>query len=249
MNRGASIPLRAVEGSSELLSQLAYPSRDVEYASRVATSLSSLGVEELFLSQQGGLLLIGKGFRNIVLPCIANGEPAAAKIRRTDTPVKDTSKEAWMLGLANRLGIGPLLRGYAGPVILMELLDGEEITTWLTGLGEGCIAEARRELRRLLEQCHALDAGGIDHGELSDATRHVVKTRRGLVIIDFGSARLSTRPANLTSILSYLFHGAAAGIAKELLGLKEPGRSGLRRYKERRSYESFREVLGEVFGW
>ncbi len=235
------VALGELYGREDLLRQLSYPAGDLRHALEAAGALDSLGVEAIALDERGGLKLLGKGFRNIVLEGWMSGARVALKIRRSDYAVRDAEREAAMLGAANSLGVGPRLIGWRGSVIVMELVSGRDLSSWLTGRGFRP-DEAWDTLLSLLTQCRALDRGGLDHGELSDARRHVIKAGQGPVIIDFGSARFSTRPKNLTSIISYLWAPRMASV-REYIGLRTPGREMLRRYKETLGEGEFRTLL------
>lgn len=225
------------------LFRLSYPRADQNYAWKIYQSLELLGVEAVCLEP-----IIGKGFRNIVLAGIYRGELIAAKIRRVDYVVKSTEREAAIHKMANEAGVGPRLISHHGPVILMELIEGVDLTSWLLRLTSSEVEEARDLISDLLRQCFMLDRAGINHDELSDASKHVLKTGRGAVILDFGSAKLTSRPSNLTSIINYLFHGPVSSVVGDILGLSKPSIEELRRYKSYISFERFAEIYQSVMG-
>lgn len=235
---------RALSKLSEDARSLSYPRGNAGYASRVVADLTSLGVEEVAVSDEGRPLMLGKGFRNAVFLVRRGGEALAAKVRRDDWPHDDVWREASVHGAANAVGVGPRLRGSAGRVLLMEVVEGTKLADWLPAAGW---EEVVAVLGSLLRQCRALDAAGIDHGELSDPSKHVVITRgSSVVIIDFGSARFALRPKNVTSIAGFI----ARGFARDALlraGLNpsvEP--EVLRRYKRTLSEEDFLAVLRSI---
>ncbi|MEN3047175.1 MAG: hypothetical protein ABDH63_00100 [Candidatus Caldarchaeales archaeon] len=235
---------RALVQLGEDVRSFSYPRGDFGYASRVEADLKALGVEEVAVSEEGKPLMLGKGFRNAVFLVRRGGEALAAKVRRDDWPHDDVWREASVHGAANAVGVGPRLRGSAGRVLLMEVVEGIRLVDWLpSASGEEVVGV----LGSLFRQCRALDAAGIDHGELGDPSKHVVITRgSSVVIIDFGSARFTTRPKNVTSIAGFI----SKGLAREALlraGLKpsvEP--EVLRRYKRTLSEEDFLAVLGSI---
>ncbi len=238
------IPIHEVARRADLLVQLSYPHGDPKHSLEALQALERVGVEAITLDERGLLKLLGKGFRNIVLEGVMAGERVAVKIRRSDYVSRDTSREAAMHGLANRLGVGPRLLGWCGPVLVMELVSGPDLPTWLA-TGGYAPAEARGALLELALQCFRLDRGGLDHGELSDARRHVLVVGGRPTIIDFGSARVTPRPKNLTSILSYLSGGSLCSVRGHL-GLGTPSREALRRYKENPSEEQFVALMRMV---
>ncbi len=224
--------------------QLSYPSPDPDYSARVVRALEELGVEALELENPERLRLLGKGFRNIVLVGFKAGVRVALKIRRLDYAVKSTFREAYMLEQANRIGVGPTLLGHSDPVLVMSLVEGIDLTKWLLHTNPPSHA-ARQTLLEITYQCHRLDRAGIDHRELSDASKHVIVTQGGPVIIDFGSAGFSSRPKNLTSLINYISSKELERVRRDL-GLGEVGRQTLRRYKEKYSKEDFEALLSEM---
>jgi len=227
-----------------LLLQLSYPTSDPEYAATILRSIEELGVEALELEDTGSLRLIGKGFRNIVLVGVKGGVKVALKVRRSDYAEKSTWREAYMLGLANRVGVGPRLLGHSGPVLVMSLVKGIDLSKWL--LHESYSPhEAKQTLLETARQCHMLDQAGIDHRELSDATKHVIVTEEGPVVIDFGSAAPSSHPKNLTSLMNYIYSKPLEDV-RTRLGLAKMDRERLRRYKATYSREDFEALLATV---
>ncbi len=241
------INIDELEFDESMLLQLSYPKPNNEYARLVCDSLRQLGVEGVYIDKSSKLMIVGKGFRNIVVACRHRGEFACAKIRRIDYVVKDTSREASMLRLANSVKVGPRLIGHHGPVLLMELVEGEDLTSWLLSLSKKEFSYAREIVSELLKQCHRLDMAGINHDELSDASKHVLKTRSGVVILDFGSANITSKPSNLTSIINYLFHGPARRVSTEIIGIREPPAEVLRNYKSNLSSDSFENIYRIIF--
>lgn len=227
-----------------LLTQLSYPAHDPNYAILVSDAMVALGLEALELHDAQHLKLIGKGFRNIVLVGLLRGERVAVKVRRSDYAIKSAWREAQMLSLANKTGVGPRLLGYEGPILVMSLAEGPDISKWLFDMQppEG---DVKKTLLEVAMQCHRLDFAGIDHKELSDLSKHVIITMSGPVLIDFGSASLSLRPKNLTSLFNYLYSKQLEPL-RQRLGLKTVSRESLRRYKEERSRESLNTILEEA---
>ncbi|MEM0481660.1 MAG: hypothetical protein QXM16_02080 [Nitrososphaerota archaeon] len=227
-----------------LMLQLSYPFPDPDYAWLVVRALEELGVEALELESPEKLRIIGKGFRNIVLVGVKSWVRVAIKVRRLDYAVKSTFHEAYMLEQANRVGVGPRLLGHSDPVLVMSLVEGMDLTKWLLHSNPPSHA-ARQTLLETALQCHRLDRAGIDHRELSDASKHVIVTQSGPVIIDFGSAAFSSRPKNLTSLINYISSKQLEQI-RQNLGLGWVERQTLRRYKETYSGKDFETLLAEI---
>ncbi len=163
--------------------------------------------------------VLGKGFVGIVVIGHLNGERVAVKIRRTDADRADLLHEATMLSKANSVGVAPKLIAASKNFLLMKLIDGDLLPNWLKTNKDK--VSIRQVLKEVLEQCYRLDQAGLDHGELSKAPKHLLvdKTNRAF-IVDFESASVERRPANVTAVCQYLFGGnsSAAKIFDEVLG-------------------------------
>jgi putative serine/threonine protein kinase len=99
--------------------------------------------------------------------------------------------------------------------------------------------------RSILEQCHALDLAGLDHGELSRLDRHVIMSDTPC-IIDFESASTARKTCNVTAAAQSIFlYSAVADRIKKILGAPDRDRviSALRAYKQDQTAASFRAVL------
>ncbi len=191
---------------------LAYPTADeLSVRSRIS-QLEQLRVSSLVFegpSKLDGLSLLGKGVAGMVVIGVVDGGKLAVKIRRVDSRRNDMLREARMLQLANDAGVGPRYIANTQDVLTMELVEGQRLPAWLTGLrGRGRKRRVKALVRGLLEQCHKLDSRNIDHGELSRAHKNVIVGANDLPsILDFESASLKRRPSNVTSLTQYLFLG------------------------------------------
>jgi putative serine/threonine protein kinase len=195
--------------------------------------------------------VLGKGFVGIVVIAYADGERVALKIRRVDADRAGLEHEAQMLTKANSVQVGPKLIDVSKNFLLMQLVDGWLLPEWLSehkekGLVRGVLGE-------VLEQCWRLDSLGLDHGELSKAPKHIIISKRQEpFLVDFETASVDRRPANVTSACQFFFtsHGVVAKAVAETLG--EVNRveviGALRRYKNERKRENFDGVLRACLG-
>ena len=97
----------------------------------------------------------------------------------------------------------------------------------------------------ILEQCFSLDMAGLDHGELSRLTRHVIVSDRPC-IIDFESASTTRKTCNVTAAgQSILLYGIVGNKVKKLLGNmdREKVIQALRTYKHFHTRANFDAVL------
>ncbi len=194
--------------------------------------------------------ILGKGCVGIVIAAHLGSQTVALKIRRTDANRATMKREADMLSIANSVDVGPRLLRASENFLVMELLEGELIEEWFDHLDPSCDSKnVVNVLRNVLEQCYRLDVIGLDHGELSQARKHVLIDRLRPYILDFETASTARKPGNLSSICQYLFvsssvaHKLKTTIDRvELDELKE----SLARYKKKVSTESYRNVLQSV---
>jgi putative serine/threonine protein kinase len=231
------------ELSGDLVLQLSYPRRIQEYADEVLRDVYALEVRK-FAVDRGQLLLLGKGFRNVVFLVETERGRAALKVRRDDAPSTSVGREAVVHAAANRAGVGPRLLGSGEHSLLMEVVVGTPLHRWLP---EASGEEVRTTIGKALMQCRGLDLAGIDHGELTRAHKHVLVTEELEVkIIDFGAARFTPRPGNVTSFLRYLYSREVKPLLAEKLGDREVDLQLLREYKRTLSEEAFRAVLRSI---
>jgi putative serine/threonine protein kinase len=191
--------------------------------------------------------VLGKGFVGIVVAAYVDGQRAALKIRRVDADRLGLQHEARMLAKANSVQVGPKLIGASKNFLFMQLIDGALLPVWLDAHKE--TEHVRGVLSDVLEQCWRLDNIGLDHGELSKAPKHIIVDKRQKPwIVDFETASVDRKPANVTSVCQFLFTGggAVARVVAETLGKRnrEEIISALRRYKNDRTRANFNRVLG-----
>ena len=190
--------------------------------------------------------MLGKGCVSIVVVAKCKEGEAALKIRRVDANRPSMNKEAEIQSLANRVGVGPKLYNYTDNFILMELIRGVNLPEWIKNIkGRGTASNLRRVCKDLLVKCWRLDQAHLDHGELSNLSKHVIVGDR-VEIIDFESASTERSVRNLTSAAQYLFIGGpVASKIRRVLNLKN--RSGIieaiRSYKRERGAEEALHLL------
>lgn len=186
---------------------LSYPSFSEGHYAAVISELRRLAIRGIIPA--GGLelgrgRLVGKGCTSVVCMGARDGKNVALKIRRVDACRKSFQTEGANQEYANSFGIGPKIYGYTENVIAMEYIDGAPLIKWLEeGAPSPIVARAVGEV---LRQCYLLDVNRLDHGELSEAKRHIMVGRKGeAFIIDFGRSSRSRKCRNFTSIVNYLF--------------------------------------------
>jgi putative serine/threonine protein kinase len=193
-----------------------------------------------------GVPVLGKGFVGIVVIAHLNGNRVAVKIRRIDADRVDLIHEANMLSKANCANVAPKLVASSKNFLFMQLIDGDLLPNWLkTNKSPKAVTGV---LREVLEQCFRLDEAGLDHGELSKAPKHLLVDKQGGVfIVDFETASVERKVANVTAVCQYLFAGnsSASKILTEIFG--ERNRFDLfdvlKVYKKNRCRENFEKIL------
>jgi putative serine/threonine protein kinase len=186
---------------------LCWPRYDESVAKQRLSQLKELGIKSLALGGRHsiqGRQVIGKGHVGVVLTAMRGGEEVALKVRRTDSDRESMHREAEMLFLANKAGVGPILHGFSNDFIAMEKIIGPYLGEWVNDF-RGDPEELRNLIRVLLEKSRKLDLIGVDHGELTKVKRHFIVTEAGPRIIDFESASTERRMQNVTATTQSIF--------------------------------------------
>jgi len=171
----------------------------------------------------------------------------AVKIRRTDASRTNMVKEAKFLKIANKAGVGPLLLAMSKNFIIMEYLDGKKISEWVNELkSKRDIKLLKSIMQKILEDCYSLDVIGLDHGELSTISKHVVIGKSKTTIIDYESASTQRRVSNVTSATQAICIGS--GISKIVRKIyRMPSKNKiikiLRSYKQEQNRQNFEKIL------
>ena len=220
----------------------------VQIKSRIK-ELMALGVESISFQGKleiGTISILGKGYVGIVVLGKIGRKKVAVKIRRNDSPRKNLKKEAELLKIINEYKIGPKLVTFSKNFLVMEYLDGEKIGDWVVDLKKkGGSSRLKTIIKKILEDCYRLDRIGLDHGELSNLSKHVIIGKR-ITIIDFESSSMNRKVSNVTSATQALCIGS--GIAKIIgrihkIPKKQKLITALRRYKREETRDSFENLL------
>ena len=210
--------------------------------------LEDLGVESISFQGKleiGTINILGKGYVGIVVLGKIRGKKVAVKIRRNDSPRKNLKKEAELLEIINKHKIGPKLVAFSKNFLVMEYLDGEKIGDWVNGLKKSNSSRLKTIIKKVLEDCYSLDRIGLDHGELSNLSKHVIVGKK-TTIIDFESSSMDRKVSNVTSATQALCIGS--GISKIITRIhnipkKQKLITALRKYKREETQDSFENLL------
>lgn len=236
--------------SPRLIPVISYPHfSECEYKDRII-EMESLGITSINLGGKtivNGTHIAGKGCVGIVVKAKAGSKICALKIRRTDADRKTMDNEARFHKMANSACIGPSLEGHTKNLIAMEFITGQSIIDWVVG-NKATKSKMCTLAAAILEQCFSLDVAGLDHGELSRLTRHVIVSDRPY-IIDFESASITRKTCNVTAAAqSILLYGIVANKVKKILGNtdREKVIEALRTYKHFHTRANFDAVLDSL---
>ena len=230
---------------------ICYPRPTLEQISIRIKELMKLHVKAIEFTgtkKVNNLDVLGKGYVGVVVIAYRNSKKVALKIRRVDADRASMHHEAEMLKQANKMKVGPELLGETENFLLMEFIEGNLLNAWVEKLTERS-RELRvsRVLREILEQCWRLDEAGLDHGELSNASKHViVNIFEKPVLVDFETASTNRKTANVTSICQYLFVGSQVAkiLAKKLGKInQEELIAMLKKYKKQKTRKNFVNIL------
>lgn len=228
---------------------LGYPKATKRQLKSRLAELKKLGIEGV--SFQGPVLIgkiavLGKGYTGVVVLAKKGAKRVALKIRRIDSPRESMAKETILLEAANKAKVGPKLVESSDNFVVMEYLNGKKIYDWISELkGKGSAIKLKSVIKKVLQDCYSLDMYGLDHGELSNITKHVI-VGKSITIIDFESSSLERKVSNVTSATQAILIGS--GLAKMVRRIynappKQKIIKALRQYKEERSQKSFEKIL------
>lgn len=234
---------------------ICYPNPNHQQLTNRINELRSLGVISIMLDGKkflNGKYILGKGCTSTVVKAITNKGVYALKARRIDSNRESMEKEEKLLRFANTLRIGPTIIDVSKNFILMSLITGPFIGDWITSNPNRIVLD--KFIKRLFLDCYKMDLAGLDHGELGNASKHIIveeNVKEGVtklvkpIILDFESASINRRTSNVISLMQFLFLSGRYNInnlikrkdiyLKLLLTLKA--------YKEKPSRETFNLLL------
>ena len=229
---------------------LGYPKASKRQLKSRILELEKLGIKRVSFQGEmklGSLNVLGKGYVGIVVLAKKNTKTVAVKIRRLDSPRKQMNNEAKLLKKVNEVKVGPKLLGSSKNFLIMEYLEGKKIGEWVKEIkGKGSAKKIKKIAKNVLEDCYKLDKAGIDHGELSTISKHVIIGRSKTTIIDFESSSLERKVSNVTSATQGIFIGSGISINVKRIS-KIPSKNKiitvLRNYKKLRNRGSFDDIL------
>lgn len=213
-------------------------------------------------SKVGRFGIVGRGCVSTVVKAEIHSEKeiVALKIRRTDANRPDMKHDFELQKFANSFGVGPRAMSSTRDLFVMEYVDSTKLGKWFQALKTRSSKKYLRAIiRGTLEQCYELDIHELDHGELSNPTKHVLirnqVTPAKTVIIDYESASMNRKVSNLTSVAQFFLFGSwQSEKIRKILGFEERSfnrqkaklLSLLRSYKQGPSGDNFDRVLSAM---
>ncbi len=239
---------------------LCYPGTNLESFESRVDQLQELGVRKLVLegsSKVGKYGIIGRGCVSTVLKARIKGynDLVALKIRRVDANRVDMTHDFELQQFANSFGVGPRAISVTKDLFAMEYIDSLKLGKWFDRLKTRSSKKYTRALiRNALEQCYLLDANGLDHGELSNPTKHLLirnSPEPRSVIIDYESASRNRRVSNLTAVAQFFFLGGwRSEKIRKILGISRFSKSRfiflLREYKQAPKEGSLEKIFSFI---
>jgi len=226
---------------------ICYPRATKAELNKRLRELQKLGINSLEFAGKKQVLnlhVLGKGCVGIVMTAYRDHERIALKTRRVDADRSTMQHEAEMLEKANSFHVGPKMLNVSKDFLLMQFIDGNLLPAWLEKARSK--VRVRRVLREVLQQCRRLDMARLDHGELAHAPKHIIVNENDRpCIVDFETASVNRKPANVTSICQFLFISGIVEKVAEKLGKKDRKAiiDALRCYKKRGDHEDFESLL------
>ena len=229
---------------------LGYPNATKRQIKSRVNELEKLKVKSICLTGPttiGNLEILGKGYVGVVVLVKRGNKEVALKIRRTDSQRENMKNESILLKLVNSVNVGPKIIDVSKNFLVMEYIEGEKFSNWIEMLkGSGSVKQLKSTIKNVLEDCYRLDQIGLDHGELSNISKHVIVGKTKVTIIDFESSSTKRRPSNITSITQAFFIGS--GIAKQAQRIyknssKEKIIDALKSYKKEKTRDNFEKLL------
>jgi putative serine/threonine protein kinase len=239
---------------------ICYPGTNLESFDFRVDQLGTLGVRKLILegsSKVGKYGIIGRGCVSTVVKArlSSRDEIVALKIRRVDANRTDMKRDYELQQFANSFGVGPRAIAASEDLFAMEYIDSIRLGRWFEHLKTRTPKKYTRALiRDALEQCYLLDTNGLDHGELSNPTKHLLirnSPNPESVIIDYESASRDRRVANLTAVTQFFFLGGwQSEKIRKILGISKFSKNKfitlLRDYKKDPNKDSMEKILAFV---
>lgn len=188
-----------------------------------------------------GVRKFAEGNRGVIYAARMGRRKVAVKAVSARSPAKESvANEIRWLRVLNGRGIGPEVLASGKDYFVYRFVEGQYIGEWIES---GSRREIVSLLKKVLEQCRAMDLLGVNKEEMLRPRRHVIVRSGEPVMLDFERCRRTARPKNVTQFCQYLLSTSGAlrkkGIlldGRELIGIAK-------KYKKSLSRELFDEIV------
>lgn len=158
-----------------------------------------------------GRRVVGKGYTGITAIALHRKHGIGAlKLLRLDSRRRSLEHEAKVIELVQNTGLAPRIFLHRDFYIFRDYIPVDScspVPSLLeTLVTSGRVAELKALLRRILIALYNLDSLKVDHTELGRPGGHLFYCLDGPKILDWDSARISNKPTNLSSFVSYLVY-------------------------------------------
>ena len=106
-------------------------------------------------------------------------------------------------------------------------------------------AKVKEVLKKVFDQCHALDKMNVDKEEMHRPYKHIIVKGNNPVMIDFERANYSKKPKNVTQFLQFINSGRFSNVLKKKgfkINKKEIIKES-KRYKRTKDKEIIKKII------
>lgn len=149
--------------------------------------------------------LIAEGWHGKVF--LLSGKLGKLAVKTPVSPkfASNIKKEAQILRLVNKLGIGPRLLLEGEDFFVCEFIEGTAFDEFIES--EKDPVRLKKVIFEVLRQARVLDKAGISKGEMHRPKRNVlIRHNLEVTLIDFERARFTKKPKNVTGFLSFVIN-------------------------------------------
>jgi putative serine/threonine protein kinase len=176
-----------------------------------------------------------KGWRGKIYTGFLDGIKVAIKVPKSEEFIKQIKKEAEILQIVNREGIGSKLIYVGKDFFIYEFIEGKHL---IDVLNED---NYKTLIYQLLEQGRILDKLKISKDELHRPyTNVLVDNDLNLYLIDFERSKITEKPQNVTQILQFVMN-----ISSKFMPFVEKEKiiELAKKYKREQTEGNYREIL------
>ncbi len=186
-----------------------------------------------------GIKRFAKGHRGIIYVGNYGKKRVAIKAERKDTDARNrAANEVKWLKVLNKKGIGPRLLFEGKGYFVYEFVEGAFILDYLDKKSK---SETLGIVKKVLEQCFAMDKLDVSKEEMHKPVKHVIIGKdRNPVLVDFERANKTNKPQNVTQFCQFL---SSDFFVKKLKIKKKEIWKLAKQYKDEISNKNFNAII------